>query len=98
MNIFCYTTTTPDVSPTPGVFYINLFIIMDSQISVQYELCDLFSGKNFITDSREEATAYFENGWMVYENHISRFKPSMFTTTTTSVVILWNNNPELKEI
>jgi hypothetical protein len=69
---------------------------MDSQITVVYECCNPLSGKNFITDSREEAMGYFENGWMIYENHISKFKPSTYTMTTTTVVILWNNNPELE--
>jgi hypothetical protein len=77
-------------------FIFYFYFIMDSQITVVYELSDPLSGEELITHSRNKAKVYFENGWIVHENHISRFKPSEYTMTTTTVAFLWNNNPDFE--
>jgi hypothetical protein len=69
---------------------------MDSQITIVYEGHDPLSGEEFVTHSKNKAKVYLEKGWTVYENHISKFKPSEYTTTVATVTVLWNNNPEFE--
>lgn len=70
---------------------------MDSQTYIEYELSDFVSERRLVTDSREEALAYFEKGWLVVERHITITKPSVHTTTRVDVVATWNNNPEFEK-
>lgn len=69
---------------------------METQNYIEYELSNPVSDRLLITESREEATAYFEKDWTAYEHHISitRLK---YTSTRVDVATIWNNNPELSE-
>lgn len=71
-------------------------MIMDSQAYIEYEMVEPASNRRLITDSREEALAYYEKGWMVFETHKTVSRPSAFTQTRIAVVMQWNGNPEFQ--
>ena len=64
---------------------------------VEYELCDPVSNRRLITDSYEEALAYYEKEWLVYENHVTIGRPSAFTQAKLILTTTWNNNPDFVE-
>lgn len=70
---------------------------MDTQNFVEYELVNPATDRRYFTESRAEALGYFEKGWLVFENQISVFRPSLYTATKTVVTMLWNDNPEFGE-
>ncbi len=70
---------------------------MDSQLDVEHEVFDPITNQQYITDSREEALDYFEQGWLVVERHISVYKPSVHSSTRVDVQMMWNNNPDFQE-
>lgn len=67
---------------------------MDSQLYIEYELVDPVSNRRLITDSREEAFAYYEKGWLVWEHHVTESRTSEFTHVKLVLTVNWNNNPE----
>lgn len=54
---------------------------MEKQDFLEYELVDPVPTKRYMTESREEAAAYFEKGWIVVERQITVCKPSIYTAT-----------------
>lgn len=66
---------------------------MDTQNYVEYECIDSVSNRRILTESREEAVAYFEKNWMVYESHHTITVPSPFVSTKETVTLRWNDNP-----
>lgn len=71
---------------------------MEKQDFVEYELCDPVSNKRFMTESRDEAAAYFDREWIVVERQITVCKPSLHTATELVVKMTWNNNPEFEGV
>lgn len=69
---------------------------MDTRTAITYELVNPVTDDSIETDSFEEANAYFEEAWIVYEHHvtITRLK---YTSTRIDVTTVWNDNPELRE-
>ncbi len=72
---------------------------MDSQSYVEYELVNPATDRRITTSSREEAIAYFDEDWIVYEHHVTVGRPSRYASMRAEMSVLWNNNPEfnLKE-
>lgn len=70
---------------------------MDTQTYVEYEVCDPVSDRRLVTESREEALAYFEKGWFVYEHHVTICRASKYSSTRLDVSAVWNGNPELMQ-
>lgn len=69
---------------------------MDTHNFIEYELSDPVSDRRLVTDSREEAIAYFEKKWLVAEHHVTICKPSIHTSTRVDVAVTWNNNPDFE--
>jgi hypothetical protein len=69
---------------------------MDSQILVKYRIWNPVDQKAFTTESRIEALAYYEKGWMVVEKHKIIVRASIHNVTETIVSMGWNNNPEFE--
>ncbi len=67
---------------------------MDSQLDVEYEVIDPVTNQQYITDTRYEALAFYKDGWLVVERHVTKYKPSAHTQTEVIVRMSWNNNPE----
>ncbi len=67
---------------------------MDSQLYVEYEVSDPVTNQQYITDTRYEALSFYEEGWIVIERHVTKYKPSAYTQTEVVVRMSWNNNPE----
>jgi hypothetical protein len=62
---------------------------MDSQFYIRYEIWDTRTDKVFITDSRDEAIAYFEDGGVITEQHITVSRPVDDTSTYLEVSTAW---------
>ncbi len=71
---------------------------MDSRNYIEYELVDPVSNKRHMTESRDEAAAYFEKEWMVTENQVTICRPSLFSESKMVVKKIWNNNPEFEGV
>ncbi len=71
---------------------------MDTQSYAEYELIDPVSNKRHMTESRDEAVAYFEKEWTVIERQVSVCRPSLYTETELIVKLTWNNNPEFEGV
>ena len=70
---------------------------METQNYVEYELVDpVITERRLITESRDEAVAYYEKGWMVYEHYITVTVPSPYISTRQDVAVTWNNNPDFE--
>ncbi len=69
---------------------------MDTQTYVEYECNDSISDRLLTTESREEAIAYYEKGWTIYEHHVTITRPSRYSSTRVDVSAIWNDNPELE--
>lgn len=69
---------------------------MDSQTTIEYEIVNPATDQGTMTDSHDEALAYFEKDWIIYEHHITvtRLK---YTSTRVDVATIWNDNPELSK-
>ncbi|MGL4944290.1 MAG: hypothetical protein ACRC46_14000 [Thermoguttaceae bacterium] len=70
---------------------------MDTQTRIHYEIIEPLSNERIVSFSREEALAYYEQGWIVYEHSVTITFPSPFVSTETDIVLLWNNNPHFEE-
>jgi hypothetical protein len=66
---------------------------MESQNFIKYELVDPVSNRSIMTESRDEAIAYYEKGRLIYEHHVTISIPSPFVSTQQLVTMTWNNNP-----
>ncbi len=66
---------------------------METQTYIEYELVEPVTNRRLITESREEAIAYFEKKWLVYENYNTVALPSPFVSTRETVTVKWNDNP-----
>ena len=66
---------------------------MDAQNFVKYELINLVSDRSIVTDSREEAKGYYEEGWTVIEHSITITVPSPFVSAKEVISVKWNDNP-----
>lgn len=71
---------------------------MDTQNYIEYELVNPATGNVIMTDSRDEAVAYFEKDWMVYEHHVTISQHSAFTQSQLTVTMMWNGNSEIQEV
>lgn len=69
---------------------------METQSFVLYELVNLILDKRHFTDSREEAIAYFQEGWTVHEHQTTICIPASFVSTRETVTMTWNNNPDFE--
>jgi len=67
---------------------------METQNFVEYEIINLISDYHDFTASHDEALAYFEEGWLIMERHITICNSTTLTQTQLVVVKIWNNNPE----
>jgi hypothetical protein len=65
---------------------------------IEYEVCDIFSNKYFVTESREEALAYYDQGWIVYEHRTTLERHSPHFQSKFVFSISWNNNPDYTPI
>ncbi len=70
---------------------------MDSQNFVRYELIDLLSDKSITTDSREEAIAYYEEGWTVIEHSITITIPTSTVSAKEIISVKWDENSYFDE-
>ena len=68
--------------------------LMDTQTFVQYEVAHFASGEQFVTESRDEALGYFEEGWIVTEHCVTICKITSFASTQIIQAVCWNTNPE----
>ncbi len=71
---------------------------MDSQNFVKYELIDLVSDQYITTVSREEAVAYFEEGWTIIEHSITITIPSPTVSAKEIISVKWDGNHYLDEV
>ncbi len=62
---------------------------MDSQTYIEYELVDTVRDRSLVTESREEALAYFEKGWMVYEHHNTVSTPAPKISVQQIISLTW---------
>jgi hypothetical protein len=69
---------------------------METQTTVEYEIIDSQTNKNFFTQSREEALDNHARKNMVYEKHFTITNPSLYAQTQLLVVRAWYNNPEFE--
>jgi len=69
---------------------------MDPRVYIEYEVIDPVSNKRFVTESREEALAHFENERLVYERHITLCRCTSHEEAKLTLTTLWNNNPKFK--
>ncbi len=69
---------------------------METQNYIEYELIEPVTNRRLITESREEAIAYFERGWLVYEHHNTVAVPSAYLSTQQIISLSWNNKPGFK--
>jgi hypothetical protein len=67
---------------------------MEKQIIVLYEVVLPDTNERTFTYSREQALECYYDEYMVFEKHIAKYKPSIFTDTQTIVSLRWDNNPE----
>lgn len=67
---------------------------METQIIVLYEVVLPDTNERAVTYSREQALEYYYDEYMVFEKHITKYKPSTLTDTQTIVSLRWDNNPE----
>jgi hypothetical protein len=66
---------------------------MDPRVYIEYEVIDPVSNKRFFTESREEARAHFERECLVYEQHITSCRYSLYEEVKLVLKTNWNNNP-----
>ena len=71
---------------------------METQLIITYEIIEPVSNKSIVTESRYEALDFYEQNYIVYEHHRTISQPSRFTQTLNRVSMLWNDNPEFKEM
>lgn len=64
---------------------------MDTQHYIEYELVDPVQDRSLVTESREEAMAYFEKGWMVYEHHNTVSAPAPKISIQQIVSLTWEH-------
>jgi len=67
---------------------------MEPRVYIEYEIIDPVSNKRFVTESREEALAYFANECLVYEQHITLWRSSLYEEVKLILKMNWNNNPK----
>ena len=67
---------------------------METQIAILYEVVLPDTNEREYTYSREMALECYYDEYMVFEKHITKYKPSIFTDTQTIVSMRWDNNPE----
>lgn len=65
---------------------------METQTIVEYELVNLLQDRSIMTESREEAIAYFDEGWTVYENHVTTCILSTDASTQQTVTQRWTRH------
>ena len=71
---------------------------MERKDTIEYEVHDPVSNKEFTTLSRDEAAAYFEEEWIVIERQVTICRPSLLTESRMIVSVYWNNNPEFEGV
>ncbi len=71
---------------------------MDAQNFIQYELVNLISDQNITTDSREEAIAYYEEGWTVVEHSVTITIPSPTVSAKEIISVKWDENTDFDEV
>ena len=67
---------------------------MKTQTIVIYEVVLPDTNERTYTYSREQALEYYNSHYMVFEKHIAKYKPSVFSDMQTIVSLRWNNNPD----
>ena len=67
---------------------------METQTTVIYEVVRPDTVERTFTYIREQALEYYNDNYMVFERHVAKYKPSVFTDTQTVVSLRWNNNPD----
>jgi hypothetical protein len=70
---------------------------MKTQFFVEYEISDLISDRSFKTNSRDEAIAYYEKGYMIYEHHITVCVMLPYVSTRQIVSLTWDNPLNFEE-
>ena len=71
---------------------------MDTQVKVTYEIEVLAPTENygFVTNSRDEAVDFYEQGHIVFERHHTITTLSLHSQTELVATKRWNNNPEFE--
>jgi len=69
---------------------------MDTQVKVTYEIEVLTPTENygFVTNSRDEALDFYEQGHIVFEKHDTITTFSLYNQSQLIATKRWNNNPE----
>ena len=67
---------------------------MKTQTTVLYEVVLPDTNERTYTYSREQALECYYDEYMVFEKHIAKYKPSIFSDMQTIVSMRWDNNPE----
>ena len=72
---------------------------MDTQVKVIYEIEVITPTENyaFVTNSRDEALDFYEQGHSVFETHLTVTTFSVHNQSHLVAIKRWNNNPEFEE-
>jgi len=72
---------------------------MDTQVKVFYEIEVITPSENyvFVTNSRDEALDFYEQGHLVFEKHHTITTFSLYNQSQLIASKRWNNNPEFEE-
>lgn len=71
---------------------------METQTIIEYELVNFVQDRSFMTESRDEAIAYFEEGWTVYENRVTTCILSADASTQQTVTQRWTKHPNPEDL
>ena len=68
---------------------------MDTQFTVTYQIIDIVTGEEFVTNEEYLARYHYENGDLVTENHITKTELPPYALTQQRVVLRWHDkDPE----